>query len=141
MVYDSLSKNDSIVILTDLIDEENNPIIASVRPNGKGRYDLEIVPSNFVTSIHGRENIENQIKNAISSDKMLFYDKQKSQELFRVLGLQLSQGLNNLDSNVIVHQSHNIVKSFSEKSSENTAASQEADGEDEDNEDDYELEM
>ena len=118
MIYDSLSRNDSIVILTNLVDKQNNPLIVAVRPNGIGHYDMEVVPSNFVTSVHGRENIEQQITKALDGHKLLFYDKQKSQELFSVLGLQLSQGLNNLDSNIIIHQSRNIVKGGEQKSDE-----------------------
>ena len=42
----------------------------------------------------------------------------KSQELFSVLGLQSSKGLNNLDYDDIIHQSRNIVKfSYKKKDS------------------------
>ncbi len=126
MIYDSLSKNDSIVVLTDLIDGNNNPIIAAIRPNGTGKYNLDVVPSNFMMSIHGRENIDNQIENAIKTDKLLYCNKEKSQDLFRVLGLQLSKGVNNnLDYNVIIHQSRNIVKENKQKNQEKTAENSE----------------
>jgi hypothetical protein len=39
-------------------------------------------------------------------------DKQKSQALFSVLGLQFPKGLNNLDFNAIKYQSCNIVNLF-----------------------------
>lgn len=42
---------------------------------------------------------------------MLYCNKEKSQELFSVLGLQSSKGLNDLDFNIIIHKSHNIVNS------------------------------
>ena len=86
------------------------PIIAAIKPNGKAKYDLELVESNFVMSFHGRNNFENQINRAVEQNKVLYYNKEKSQELFSVLGLQLSKGLNILDSNIIIHQSRNIVK-------------------------------
>ena len=44
------------------------------------------------------------------NDFYINHSEQKSQELFSVLGLQLSKGLNILDSSVIIHQSRNIVK-------------------------------
>ena len=44
------------------------------------------------------------------NDFYINHSEQKSQELFSVLGLQLSKGLNILDSDVIIHQSRNIVK-------------------------------
>ena len=110
IIYDSLSRNDSIIIVTSELDNEKMPIIAAIKPNGKAKYDLELVESNFVMSFHGRNNFENQINRAVEQNKVLYYNKEKSQELFSVLGLQLSKGLNILDSNLIIHQSRNIVK-------------------------------
>lgn len=118
IIYDSLSRNDSIIIVTSELDNEKMPIIAAIKPNGKAKYDLELVESNFVMSFHGRNNFENQINRAVEQNKVLYYNKEKSQELFSVLGLQLSKGLNILDSNIIIHQSRNIVKG---KQQENSA--------------------
>ncbi len=118
IIYDSLSRNDSIIIVTSELDNEKMPIIAAIKPNVKAKYDLELVESNFVMSFHGRNNFENQINRAVEQNKVLYYNKEKSQELFSVLGLQLSKGLNILDSNIIIHQSRNIVKS---KQQENSA--------------------
>lgn len=122
MVYDSLSRNDSIVVLTSEYDKNNNPIIASIKPNGEGRYELETIESNFITSVHGRENFISQMKKAQEQDKILFCDKQKSQEMFERWGLQLSELTNTLDFNVIIHQSRNIVKGLEP---ENTIKNQE----------------
>ena len=109
MVFDSLSRNDSIVIVTSEVDKDNCPIIASVRANGKGKYELEQVDSNFITSVYGRENFEKHINKIIETDNMLYCNKQKSQVLFSVLGLQSSKGLNSLDFDIIIHRSRNIV--------------------------------
>lgn len=109
-IYDSLSRSDSIVVLSSALDKDNCPIIAIIKPEGQAKYNLEIVNSNFLLSVYGHENIENQLERAIKDEKLLFIDKNKSQELFRVLGLQLSKGVNDLDFNVIIHQSRNIVK-------------------------------
>ena len=117
IIYDSLSRNDSIIIVTSELDNEKMPIIAAIKPNGKAKYDLELVESNFVMSFHGRNNFENQINRAVEQNKVLYYNKEKSQELFSVLGLQLSKGLNILDSNLIIHQSRNIVKSMQQENS------------------------
>ena len=112
MIYDTLSqtRNDSLVIVTSELDGDNNPIVVVIRPNGTAHYDMEIVESNFLLSVHGRNNFENQLDKAVQQDKVLYCNKQKSQELFSVLGLQLSQGFNNLDFDKIIHQSRNIVK-------------------------------
>lgn len=91
-------------------DNEELPIIISVRPQGKGKYELAEVESNFITSIYGKDNFLNFIGTVIKEDRMIYCNKQKSQELFSVLGLQLPQGFNNLDFNKVIHVSRNIVK-------------------------------
>lgn len=109
IIMDSLTQNDSIIAILSDIDSENNPVIASIKPNGQGFYELEMQESNFITSIYGRENFKEFINRAINNNKILFIDKQKSQELFSVLGLEFSKGLNSLDFDTIIHQSRNIV--------------------------------
>jgi hypothetical protein len=55
------------------------------------------------------------LERGIENNHLLYANKEKSQELFSVLGLQFPKGLNNLDFNTIIHQSRNIVKSKKEK--------------------------
>ena len=119
MILDSTSRNDSILLVLSQIDKENCPLIVSVKPNGNGRYNLDIVNSNFITSVYGRENFVDFIERNVDLDNILFYNKEKSQELFRVLRLQFPQGVNNLDSNIIIHKSRNIVKGFDEETHKN----------------------
>lgn len=109
MIFDSLSRNDSLVICVLDTDEDNLPLIVSIKPNGIGTYELEKVDSNFITSVYGRSNFEKHIEQVVHQDKMLYCNKQKSQELFRVSGLQLPKCLNNLDFDIIIHRSRNIV--------------------------------
>lgn len=71
IIYDSLSRNDSIIIVTSELDNEKMPIIAAIKPNGKAKYDLELVESNFVMSFHGRNNFENQINRAVEQSSLL----------------------------------------------------------------------
>ena len=115
MIYDSLSRQDSLVVVTSEIDIDNDPIIVSVRPSGNGNYNLRRVNSNFITSVYGRENFDRHLELELQADNILYINKQKSQELFSVLRLQFSQGLNALDSNVIIHQSRNIVKGMQQE--------------------------
>ena len=115
MIMDSVSKSDSIVAITSEVDSDKAPIIVSIKPNGNGKYEMKTLDSNFITSIYGRDNFGNFVERVTKSDNVLYYNKEKSQELFSVLGLQSSQGLNALDSNVIIHQSRNIVKGMQQE--------------------------
>lgn len=109
MVYDSLSRDDSIVVLTDEIDDNNLPIVISIKLNGKGMFELTQLDSNYVTSMYGRNNFEIHLDRLIQKDKILFANKEKSQELLRVLSLQWSQGVSSLNFDSIIHQSRNIT--------------------------------
>ncbi len=122
MIFDSTSRKDSILLILSQLDKENCPLIVSVKPNGNGKYNLDVVDSNFITSVYGRENFSKFFARNIELNNVLYCDKQKSQEIFHVLGLQFPKGVNTLDFNVIIHQSRNIVKGLEP---ENTIKNQE----------------
>lgn len=128
ILFDSITPNErsqgSIVAVLNIYDSDNAPIIVSIVPNGKGQYQLQTIDSNFITSIYGKDrSFGNFIEKAAIADKILFWDKEKSQELFKFQGLQLLEAFNNLDSDIIIHQSRNIVNPISEKTAENLSES------------------
>ena len=112
MIFDSISpiNPNSIGVILDAKDNNNAPLLAIVSPNKYGTYDLKTVDSNFITSVYGKDrSFDKYVERIVSNDRLLYFDKVKSQELFSVLQLQLPQGLNNLSSNIILHQSETIV--------------------------------
>lgn len=120
IIMDSLSRNDSIVLVSNELDNDGFPIIMSVIPNGTGVYELVPQESNFITSYYGRNNDFNGfINNAIENDKVIYVNKIKSQNLYQQIGLQLPNGFNKLGFDNIVHQSRNIVNSSIRENSEN----------------------
>lgn len=110
MIFDSMTRDDAIIVCTDKTDKKNNPVIISVKPNDKGIYELAEISTNFITSIYGKKNYSDFIERIINENKMLYWNKEKSQELFSLLQLQLPRGFNNLGSNIILQQSSTIVK-------------------------------
>ncbi len=97
--------------MLNAVDNDNAPIVVSIRPDGTGNYQLEEIPANYITSIYGKDNaFLSYITAALDRGHVLYWDKNKGQELFSVLGLQLPQGFNNLAPNVIIHQSQALVK-------------------------------
>lgn len=70
----SNSKADSIVLVTDLIDNEDRSVIASIKMNGRGKVDNKKINTNVLTSIYGKDNCRNFIKNNIKYGNLL-YDK------------------------------------------------------------------
>lgn len=122
MIFDSVSNaaNDSIVAVTDKKNRYGEPIFAVIKPNGRGKYEITKVSSNFITSVYGKDiikrGLENTINKAVYSNRMLYINKQKSQEMFSISGLQLPRALTGFpDFDTIIHKSRNIVNTQSEK--------------------------
>lgn len=113
MLFDSISPHNQRNMLVALlaVDQESMPIIVSLQANGTGTYDLEKVPTNFITSVYGRVNFAQYLERVTDANALLYWNEKKSQELFRVLGLPLPQCLERFDSDIIIHQSTNIVNS------------------------------
>ncbi|MBD5469117.1 MAG: hypothetical protein HDR21_13325 [Lachnospiraceae bacterium] len=109
MIFDSISKSDSLIVVTSEFDSKDNPILVSVKPNGKGRYEVEEINSNFVTSVYGRNNFADFFKRTVDKDCVLYANKEKSQGMFERWGEQYSELANTLDFDIIIHQSRNIV--------------------------------
>lgn len=123
IIMDSLSSNKDVVLISDKLDNDGAPIILVVHPNGKGVYELITQPSNFIKSYYGKDNnFKGYIQRAISDDKILYIDKNKSQSLYQQIGLQLPNGFNKLGFDKIIHQSNNIVnKQFMQEDSKNAS--------------------
>lgn len=118
MIIDSPNRKDSIIVVTSEVDKSDNPIIAIIKPNGNGKYEVENVSTNFITSVYGRNNFPEYFKRIVQSDNLLFCDKQKSQAMFERWGEQYSELTNNLDYNIIIHKSRNIVKGMQQENIE-----------------------
>ena len=116
IIMDSMTRSDSLIVVLNKTTSENNPVIVSVKPNGTGTYELETQESNFITSIYGKEFFSKFIESHIENDQILYVNKEKSQELFSVLGLSFPKGLSSLDfsTDSIIHKSRNIVNSENE---------------------------
>lgn len=113
MLYDSLTRKDSLIAVLLDKDKDNMPLVISIRPNGYGQYNFERVENNFITSIYGRNKAESHFQTVIQSGNLLFIDKKRSQALCNLLQVQFPQGLQQSDFNIIIHKSSHIVKSNS----------------------------
>lgn len=109
MVLDSAQRNDAIVFVSDQTDADGLPIVAAIRPNGSGVYEMTSQPTNFLLSMYGRENFDKFIESAARDGRVLYVNKIKSQSLLGDAGVQFATGLSSADSDGIVHQSRNVV--------------------------------
>lgn len=115
MVLDSAQRNDAVVFVSDQTDADGQPIVAAIRPNGSGVYEMTRQPANFLLSMYGRENFDKFIESAARDGRILYVNKIKSQSLLGDQGVQFATGLSNADSDGIVHQSSNAVNTETQK--------------------------
>ncbi len=93
-----------IVIVTSLIDKNNNPVICAVKIEGKGNYNNIEIRTNLLKSAYGKDNFNNYIKKAVKEDRVLYFDKKRSQEIMKTPGVQFPDNLQSLDlTNNIAH--------------------------------------
>lgn len=115
MVLDSAQRNDAVVFVSDQTDADGLPIVAAIRPNGSGVYEMTRQPANFLLSMYGRENFDKFIESAARDGRILYVNKIKSQALLGDQGVQFATGLSSADSDGIVHQSSNAVNTETQK--------------------------
>lgn len=115
MVLDSAQRKDAVVFVSDQTDADGLPIVAAIRPNGSGVYEMTRQPANFLLSMYGRENFDKFIESAARDGRILYVNKIKSQSLLGDQGVQFATGLSNADSDGIVHQSSNAVNTETQK--------------------------
>ena len=104
ILADSLTRGDSIVVITEAVDSENRPVIAAILLNGTGQINEEYINANIMTSAYGKDNFQSFLNRLAEADAVFYWDKKKSQEMSVNLGLQLPNIITNLDSSTIIRK-------------------------------------
>lgn len=120
MVMDSLTKDDSIVVVTETIDKENRPVIGALKLDGVGRNGKTIIRANILASAYGKDNFESFIKHNIEEGTVLYADKEKSQALSVNPGIQFPDVMASLDFNTIIRKTKAFVNTEAEKNIKTT---------------------
>ncbi len=111
------SKN-SIVLFVNAKDINGNPVVCSIRVEGEARYNNIKIIGNIVTSVYGKDaNPTKFIEKAVKEDRILYWDKKMSQDLFDNPGLQLPDNIFNLDSDIIIRKTRAKVNTLDKNSS------------------------
>lgn len=109
ILLDSLTDDQSIVIVSDSVDDDGLPIIAAIRSYGEGQYQLSTVQSNYLTSTYGRNNFDKFLHHALELNKVLYVDKKRTQSLERCSQLRLLKAYTtNFEFNKIIRLSDNV---------------------------------
>lgn len=130
MIMDSISPDakakNSIVIVTQMLDKENRPVIGAIRLAGRGN-DLNgfEISANIMTSAYGKDNFQSFIERNIEQGSVLYVDKAKSQVLFETPGIQFPDNFESLDFDTIIRKTNAFVNREEEKKSETTEKNEE----------------
>ncbi|MEZ3420595.1 MAG: ssDNA-binding domain-containing protein [Eubacterium sp.] len=109
------SKPDSLVLITDITDNQDKTIIISLDINKPG-FNQSV---NKITSMYGKDNIANYLSNQIQSGNLIAQNTEKSQQLLSITGLQSSETTNVIDYTDSICYSADFVKMPDDKILEN----------------------
>lgn len=107
IIIDSLSREDSIVVISHSLDYKKRPIIISISRDQSGKLELD---TNFMTSMYGRNTFKNYIERHAEKNKVLYINKKRSHILNSGVEVQFLESLSKFDFDMIIHPSENIVK-------------------------------
>lgn len=109
VVADSNSRSDSIVVITEAVDFNNNPVIAAIKLEGHGAVDSKYIDANIMTSAYGKDNFQNFINKLAKNNAIIYWNNKKSQAMSVNLGVQFPNIMTQLDSNTIIRKAGAFV--------------------------------
>lgn len=89
MLCDSPARPDTMLALLCDVDSDNLPLIAAIRPNGRGYYELHEMETNFILAVYGRTDFPRYFEERITPDKVIYYNEERGRELNALAKLQL----------------------------------------------------
>lgn len=96
MIFKKPTHTDSLIVVTDELDREGRPIIATVKPNVPDTvYGGRQTESNLIASVFGRNCFRSFLQRAIDQNCMIYCNNEKSRRLFSLLAVTMPKGLNN----------------------------------------------
>lgn len=101
--------NFPIMIINDY-DNENFPIFIMFEMNTQGFYNFKFINTNEIVSFYGRKNFNVYFKDVIDKNRLIFYDKEKVQNIDTHSGTQLFAMCKYFEPNVILQQISDDVK-------------------------------
>ena len=109
-ILKSSTQENSIVVITDLADLNENPIIASITLDDKGQIGNIEFLSNRLSSAYGKNNYDDFMKREIDKGNLLYDIDEGIKKELPSTGLQLPKGISSFSVDN-VPQSNNNVKS------------------------------
>lgn len=81
ILAESMTRKDTMIALLDYREQNGNPLLVAIRPNGKALYQVEQVDSNFIMSVYGKDHFQSFLQKMIKEDKLIYVDQEKGKRL------------------------------------------------------------
>lgn len=104
LLCDSPSRNDALLVVLCSVDSDSLPLIAAIKPDGRGNYELQSIETNMVLSVYGKNDFELYFQERIPTEHVIYFNKEKSRELERFAKIQFPGNYSTLDSDTIIRR-------------------------------------
>ncbi len=115
IIANNPSREDALLMVLCATDNDKLPLIVSVKPDGKGFYELEEVETNMVLTIFGKNNFQHYFESALLPDNIVYISKEKSQMLERLCERQLFTCYSSIDFDTILQKPECVVNMEAQK--------------------------
>lgn len=89
ILADNPSRADAMLIVLCEVDKDKLPLIASIKPDARGNYQLEEIETNLILTVFGKDNFDRYFASALTPDRILYFNKERGQALERLSERQL----------------------------------------------------
>lgn len=113
MLCDSPARDDVMLSVLCAVDGDKLPLIAAIKPNGHGYYEMSEIETNFILAVYGRVNFPRYFDQMITPDKVIYYNEERGRDLNALAQLHLlrSHVVDPDLCDVIIRQPRCLVKS------------------------------
>lgn len=114
LVYNSPANPNRICVVLNGVDMDGYPLFAAIEPNAtdlnmhKGK---QVVAANVVRTVFGKDNLVAHLEHKVPASEVIYFDKEKSQDLERLAGIQFPRYYSSLSFNTIIQQPRCICNS------------------------------
>ena len=122
LIIKSNTKTDdvTVVAVTSAVDKNGFPVMAAIKPNGKGNYCNVELDANIMLSGYGRNNVQNYVQTASKEDRILYAHK-KSNQQHNPEGVQFPNNIMSADYSNSLARYRQSVNSIIFQNAENDA--------------------
>lgn len=112
LLADSPSRKDVLLSVLNDVDSDKLPLIAAIKPDGKGTYELERIETNIILSVYGKDAFEKYFSERITPNMIVYFNKERGQELERLSGIQFPGCYSSLSLSIILRRPQCLVNSI-----------------------------